>query len=138
VIAAASLGLFRVLLLAQQPVAMQADVLEVIRAAHTRALMPWAEPAPEVDLVVRHGKAIVPYLIALLPDDPDDPTVTYDHWDEQEALAGRQFDERVEQHAVVALCRIYQLSPASCPMYSNRATRERNQDVKRFWLKVTR
>jgi hypothetical protein len=62
-------------------------VLEMIRAAHMRALMPWAESAPEVDLVVRHGKAIVPYLMALLPDDPDDPTLTYDHWDEQQALA---------------------------------------------------
>jgi hypothetical protein len=120
----------------QQPSVMRNDVARMVRAAHALdRLMPWSKPVAEVDRVVRHGKAVVPLLIALLPDDPDDPALSYDQWDEEKILAGQQFDWNVQQHAAVALCRIYRISSSDCAMYSSRATREQNKSVKRFWLK---
>ena len=110
----------------------------MVRAARkVERLMPWSKPVAEIDRVVRHGKAVVPFLIVLLPDNPDDPGLAYDHWDERKILAGQQFDWNVEQQAAVALCRIYQVSLlGSCPMYSNRAMPEENRSVKSFWLKT--
>jgi hypothetical protein len=53
---------------------MTDDVLRMIRAAEkVDRLMPWSSPVPEIDAVVRHGKAVAPLLVRLLPDDPDDP-----------------------------------------------------------------
>jgi hypothetical protein len=122
---------------AQQPSTMQNDVARMVRAAHKlHRLMPWSSPVVEIDRVVRHGKAIAPLLIVLLPDDPGDPDLSYEHWDEGAILAGKQFDSFVEQQAAVALCRIYQVPSTDCRMYLNRATRERNKSVKVFWLKT--
>ena len=124
-------------LAAQQPSTMRNDVGHMVRAAHkVNRLMPWSKPVAEIDSVVRHGKAVAPLLIVLLPDDPDDPGLSYDRWDEREILAGRQFDWNVEQQAAVALCRIYHVSVlGSCHMYGPRSTRENNKSVRAFWLK---
>ncbi len=115
-------------------------VLSMVRAAHapSRSLMPWAGPVEEVERVARHGKAVVPLLIVLLPEDPDDPDLFYDHWSEQDIMAGRQFDWHVEQQAATALCRIYRrvVNNADCPRYDNRASRETNRRVRAFWLKT--
>jgi hypothetical protein len=116
--------------------AIDQDVAAMVRAAHTRSLIPWSAPAPEVDLVVRHGKAAVPRLIRLLPDDPDDPDLSYSAWDESAAREGRQFDWNIQQHAAVALCRIYAIRPVDCVYYGNRATREQNRRIRPFWLKT--
>jgi hypothetical protein len=122
---------------AQQPSAMRNDVARMVRAAHKlHRLMPWSSPVVEIDRVVRHGKAVAPLLIVLLPDDPGDPDLSYEHWDERAILAGKQFDASVEQQAAVALCRIYKRPATDCPMYLNRATREDNKSVKVFWLKT--
>ena len=124
---------------ASPPADMESDVLAMIRAAHKLdSLMPWASPVAELDRVVRLGKGVTPLLIRLLPDDPDDPELSYWRWDERAILSGKQFDWHVEQQAAVALCRIYQVSSprGGCPMYSNRASREYNKTVKPFFLKV--
>ncbi len=104
---------------------------------HPTPLMPWAAPVPEIARVVRHGKAVVPLLIVLLPDDPDDPNLAYEQWDEKDIMAGKQFDWRVEQNAAMALCRIYRVvTEPNCPRYDNRATRDVNKRVKTFWLRT--
>ena len=108
------------------------------RTSAVARLMPWSGPVPEVDLVVRHGKAVAPLLIRLMPDDPDDPALSYEHFDARQALAGQQFEWRVEQNAAVALCRIYHVSIGGCPMYGVRASSEYNRSVKPFWLKTIR
>jgi hypothetical protein len=78
----------------EQTAQMRRDVLSMVRAADapSRSLMPWAGPVEEVERVARHGKAVVPLMIVLLPEDPDDPDPFYDHWSEQDIMAGRQFD----------------------------------------------
>ncbi len=121
---------------AQQPASMADDVTRMVRAAHKVVLMPWSAPVPEIDLVVRHGKAIVPQLIVLLPDDPDDPDLWYSGWNDRKIVAGKEFDWNVQQQAAVALCRIYRLQESSCPRYSNRQLREINKRIKPFWLKT--
>ncbi len=121
---------------AQQAAEMTADVSRMIRASRDVPLMPWSAPVQEIDRVVRHGRAVVPLLIVLLPDDADDPSLTYETWNERDILAGKQFEWRAQQQAAVALCRIYRIPAASCRMYSNRATREYNRGVKPFWLKT--
>ena len=109
----------------------------MVRAAHKlKKLMPWSAPVPEIDSVVRHGKAVVPQLIVLLPDDPDDPNLAYERWDEQDIVAGKQFDWHVQQQAATALCRIYQIAEPDCPRYESRATRETNKKIRPFWLKT--
>jgi hypothetical protein len=123
-------------LVAAQSSTMADDVGAMVRAAHETCLMPWCAPVPKIDLVVRHGKAVVPRLMVLLPDDPDDPDLFYFGWDEAAILAGKQFDWNVEQQAAVALCRIYGVPLTSCPMYSNRATREHNRRIKPFFAKT--
>jgi len=128
-----------------QSSSMAIDVLKLVRAAHRLPrLMPWSGPVSEVDLVARHGKAVVPQLMLLLPEDPDDPKLAYDHWDEGRIIAGQQFDWYVEQQAAMALCKIYivpmaKIFPvplANCPIYSNRAMPEQNRQVRIFWLKM--
>jgi hypothetical protein len=58
--------------LGQQP-EMAEDVGRMVRGVQALPLMPWSRPSKELDQVVRHGKAVVPLLIVMLPDDPDDP-----------------------------------------------------------------
>src|SRR4029453_3405848 len=53
---------------AAQSSTMADDVGAMVRAAHETCLMPWCAPVPKIDLVVRHGKAVVPRLMVLLPD----------------------------------------------------------------------
>ena len=56
--------------------AMKADLERLVaRAEKLNTLWPWQGPIPEVQPVVRHGKAVAPSLLALLADDPDDDTV---------------------------------------------------------------
>src|SRR5262249_19912883 len=120
----------------QQPSVMRKDVARMVRAPHKiNRLMPPSGPLAEIYRVVRHGREVVPLLFLLFPAAPGVPGFSYDHWNEHETLAGRQFDWNVEQQAAVALCRIYQMSVPNCPMYSYRATRAQNRSVKVFWLK---
>jgi len=112
------------------------DVAAMVRAAHQTCLMPWCRPVPEIDSVVRHGKAVVPRLMTLLPDDPDDPDLSYAGWDVAAILAGKQFDWNVEQQAAVALCKIYGVPVSSCPRYDNRASREANRRIKAFFART--
>ena len=127
---------------------MAQDVLKMVRAAlKLTQPMPWAGVVPEVDLVARHGKAVVPQLMLLLPDDPTDPNdrrLVYDRPDERLIIAGEQFNQRVQQQAAMALCKIYEaplskLWPvplANCPRFEVRASPEHNRRVRGFWLKV--
>jgi hypothetical protein len=133
---AANVSVVSLPLVAAQSATMVEDVAAMVRAAHQTCLMPWCAPVPESDSVVRHGKAVVPRLMALLPDDPDDPSLSYSGWDEAAILAGKQFDWNVEQQAAVVLCKIYSVPLTSRPRYDNRASRERNRRVKAFFAKT--
>jgi hypothetical protein len=109
----------------QQPApptpAMRADVNRLAaRAEKLERLWPWQGAIPEVQRVVRHGKAAAPLLLALLDDDPDAGTDGVTEW-------------RVQQQAALALCRIFRVSEECGHIYCNRASREANQGVKKFW-----
>ena len=97
---------------------MAQDVLKMVRAAlKLTQPMPWAGVVPEVDLVARHGKAVVPQLILLLPDDPTDPNdrrLVYDRPHERLIIAGEQFDQGVQQQAAMALCKSNMKSASAC------------------------
>src|SRR5947208_3374145 len=118
---------------------MALDVLKMVRAAHRLPrLMPWSAPVSEIDIVARHGKAVVPQLMLLLPDDPDDPNLAYDRWDEHRIVTGQQYDFSVEQQAAMALCKIYEaplskmlpVPLANCPRFEVRAAPEHNRKVR--------
>jgi hypothetical protein len=100
---------------------MQADVDRLVaRAEKLEKLWPWQPPIPEVERVARHGTRVAPLLVALLDDDPD---------------SGEPKREwRVQQQAALALCRIYSVSDKCGHVYCNRATRDVNKSVKKFWL----
>jgi hypothetical protein len=78
----------------------------------------------EIDRVVRHGKAVAPLLVAFLAEGPHEPPL-------------EMTDLRVQQHAALALCRIYKVSEQCGHVYCNRETREGNKAVRRFWLEKT-
>src|SRR5262249_50219797 len=99
---------------------MQADVDKLVSAARFETLWPWHGPIPEVQRVVRHGKAVAPLLLELLGDDPDDVNTP-------------QWDTSVQQQAALALCRLYRVRAECGRVYCNRVSRERNKDVQRFW-----
>lgn len=101
--------------------AMKADVERMVaRAEQLTTLWPWQGPIPEIELVVRHGKAVAPALLALLDDDPDDIPRPMRAW-------------QVQQQAALALCRLYGVPDDCGSIYCNRASREQNRGVKRFW-----
>jgi hypothetical protein len=81
---------------AQPATVMQADVNRLVRAAENLART-WPSqpppPVPEVTIVARNGKAVVPLLVGLLSDDPN---------------AERDRKQwKVQQQVALALCRIY-------------------------------
>ena len=104
---------------------MRADVDRLVaRAAALNSLWPWMAAYPEIDRVVRHGKAVAPLLVALLAVDPHEPEPEMADW-------------RVQQNAALALCRIYKVSEECGHVYCNRTSREVNKGVRRFWLEKT-
>ena len=103
-------------------VGMQTDVDRLVaRAGEMDRLWPWMAADREIDRVVRHGKAVAPLLVAFLAEDPHEPPL-------------EMTDLRVQQHAALALCRIYKVSEQCGHVYCNRETREGNKGVRRFWL----
>jgi len=79
-------------------VGMQTDVDRLVaRAGEMDRLWPWMAADREIDRVVRHGKAVAPLLVAFLAEGPDEPPLEMADW-------------RVQQHAALALCRIYKVS----------------------------
>lgn len=108
----------------QQPApAMKADVDRLVRAAEQLTGV-WPTqpppPIPEVALVARHGKAVVPLLTALLSDDPN--------------AERDQKRWKVQQQAALALCRIYAESTYYCPAGIDGDLPERNANAKKAWL----
>ena len=104
---------------------MQADLDRLIRAAQSRTAS-WPSqpppPVPEVAVVVRHGRAIVPLLMALLSDDPN------------AERNSRQW--RVQQQAALALIRIYDLSGPCGRAYCDGDPPERIGNVRDGWRRV--
>jgi hypothetical protein len=104
---------------------MQADVDRLVaRAGEMDRLWPSTAAEREIDRVARHGRAVAPLLVAFLTDDPDEPEPEMADW-------------RLQQHAALALCRIYKVSEECGHVYCNRTTREVNKGVRRLWLEKT-
>ena len=103
---------------------MQADVDRLVRAAEklTEVWISQPPPAiPEVAVAARHGRAIAPLLVALLPDHPNadrDPK----RW-------------KVLQQVTLALGRIYSASHCG-RIYCDGDPPERIAHVKEGWLRV--
>jgi HEAT repeat protein len=102
---------------------MKADVDQLVRAAEELTEV-WPSqpppPIPEVALVARHGKPVVPLLTALLSDDPN--------------AEGDRRRWRVQQQVALALCRIYS-EPAGCGRaYCDGDPPERIGHMKQGWL----
>jgi len=103
--------------------AMKADVDRLVQAAEQLAGGWPSQPPPaipEVVLVARHGKAVVPLLTALLSDDPN--------------AERDQKRWKVQQQASLALCRIYSESTHCGRTYCDGDPPERIGNVKRSWL----
>jgi hypothetical protein len=104
---------------------MQADVDRLVLSAE-KLTGAWpsqaAPPIPEVALVARHGKRVVPSLVALLTDDPN---VERDRkrW-------------KVLQQVTLTLCRIYSESQHCGRTYCDGDPPERIGRVKEGWLRV--
>lgn len=102
---------------------MAAAVHRLAQAAEKRTtLWPWEGPLPEVANVASYGEAIAPLLVTLLAEDPDS-------FDEN----APDVDWSVQQQVALALCKIYGVSEEAGHVYMNRASRETNASVKRFW-----
>ncbi len=104
---------------------MQADVDRLVRAAEgltgtwpTQA----PPPIPEVAVVARHGKAIVPMLVELLSEDPN--------------VERDQKRWKVQQQVALTLSRIYPESQHCGRMYCDGDSPERIGRVKDGWLRV--
>jgi HEAT repeats/PBS lyase HEAT-like repeat len=110
---------------AQTASTMQPDVDRLVRAAESLAGTWPSQPPPaipEVAIVARHGKAVVPLLMVLLSDDPDaerDPK----RW-------------KVQQQVALALSRIYSESQHCGRTYCDGDPPERIARVKEGWLRV--
>jgi HEAT repeat protein len=104
---------------------MQADVDRLVRAAavQTGAWPSQPPPAiPEVAMVARHGKVVVPLLVALLSDDPNaerDPQP----W-------------KVQQQVALTLSRLYAQSPHCGRTYCDGDPAERIARVRQWWLRL--
>jgi len=110
---------------AQTASTMQPDVDRLVRAAEKLAGT-WpsqAPPAiPEVAIVARHGKALVPLLMALLSDDPDAER-DRKRW-------------KVQQQVALTLSRIYSESQHCGRTYCDGDPPERIARVRAGWLDV--
>ena len=110
---------------AQKASAMQSDVDRLVRAAQTLTEM-WPSqpppPVPEVAIVARHGKPVVPLLMALLSDDPH---AEHDRkrWN-------------VQQQVALTLVRIYSESMHCGRAYCDGDPPERIAGIKAGWLRV--
>ena len=104
---------------------MQADVDRLVRAAEGLAGT-WPSqpppPIPEVAVVARHGKAVVPLLVELLSDDPN-------------AERDRK-SWKMQQQVALALSRIYSESQHCGRIYCDGDPPERIGRVKEGWLRV--
>ena len=105
--------------------AMQADVDRLVQAAEKLEATWPTQPPPaiaEVSTVARHGKAVVPLLMALLSDDPN---AEHDRkrW-------------KVQQQVALTLSRIYSESAHCGRSYCDGDPPERIGHVKEGWLKV--
>jgi HEAT repeat protein len=104
---------------------MQPDVDRLVRAAEqlTGTWPSQPPPAiPEVAIVARHGKAVVPLLVSLLSDDP---------------RAGRDRRRwKVQQQVALTLSRIYSESPHCGRSYCDGDPPERIAHVRAGWLRV--
>jgi hypothetical protein len=110
---------------AQTTTAMQRDVDRLVQAAGTLSGT-WPSqpppPIPEVAIVARHGKAVVPLLLVLLSDDPN---VERDRtrWN-------------VQQQVALTLSRIYSVSEYCGRIYCDGDPPERIANVRGGWLNV--
>ena len=107
------------------PSTMQPDVDRLVNAAE-KVTGTWPSqpppPIPEVALVARHGKAVVPLLMARLSDDPN-----------------AERDRKrwtVQQQVALTLCRIYSESEHCGRTYCDGDPPERIAHVKDGWLRV--
>jgi HEAT repeat protein len=105
--------------------AMQEDVDRLARAAANLTEM-WPTqappPVPEVALVARRGRAVVPLLMNLLSDDP--------------ATERSVAQWKVQQQATLALCVIYAESAHCGRVYCDGDAPERIAQVRRGWQRV--
>lgn len=104
---------------------MEPDVDRLVRAAEklTGTWPSQPPPAiPEVALVARHGKAVVPLLMVLLSDDPNAER-DRKHW-------------KVQQQVALTLSRIYSESQHCGRSYCDGDPPERIRRVKEGWLRV--
>jgi HEAT repeat protein len=104
---------------------MQSDVDRLLRAAE-KLTGTWPSqppsPIPEVAIVARHGRAVVPLLIVLLSDDPN-----------------AERDRKrwtVQQQVALTLCRIYSESQHCGRTYCDGDPPERIARVRDGWLRV--
>jgi HEAT repeat protein len=104
---------------------MQPDVDRLVRAAE-KLTGTWPSqpppPIPEVAVVARHGKVVVPLLVALLSDDPN---------------AERDLKRwKVQQQVALTLSRIYSESQHCGRTYCDGDPPERIGRVREGWLRV--
>ena len=107
------------------PSTMQTDVDRLVRAAEelTRTWPSQPPPAiPEVAIVARHGKAVVPLLMVLLSDDPNAER-DRKRW-------------KVQQQIALTLSRIYSESQHCGRIYCDGDPPERIGRVREGWLRV--
>ena len=103
---------------------MKADVARLVRAAEQlTGAWPMQAPPPiaEVASVARHGREVVPLLMALLSDDPN--------------AERDQKRWKVQQQAALALARIYSESAHCGRAYCDGDPPERIGNIKRGWEK---
>jgi HEAT repeat protein len=104
---------------------MRPDVERLVRAAEklTGTWPSQPPPAiPEVAIVARHGKAVVPVLMVLLSDDPNAER-DREHW-------------KVQQQVALTLARIYSESQHCGRTYCDGDPPERIGRVRQGWLRV--
>jgi hypothetical protein len=104
---------------------MQSDVERLVSAAG-QLTGTWPlqapPPIPEVGLVARHGRQVVPLLVALLTDDP--------------AVERDRKRWKVAQQATLTLSRIYSESPHCGRTYCDADAPERIAHVKEGWQRL--